>query len=182
MPPGNPAFRQENALNYIPISTSETHDIFNGTVGYNFEYNNIIKIISGVISESYKINTTGPADHIAEVFVLNRPLGPILQNLATKTSTTKSIEIELVVVPPTSIAGFSFDDSECPVGYNTYIFTKCEEFINAQMPLSTETTGRIVIKKNDTYGWSPTDGRFTRNVEWLYQPCVKDGHPYQFLK
>jgi hypothetical protein len=182
LPPGNPVFRQENALNYIPISTSETHDIFNGTVGYNFEYNNVIKIISGVISESYKINTTGPADQVAEVFVLNRPLGPILQNLATKTSTTKSIEIELVVVPPTSIAGFSFDDPECPVGYNTYIFGQCESFINAQMPLSTETTGRIVIKKNDTYGWSPTDGRFTRNVEWLYQPCVKDGHPYQFLK
>ena len=182
LPPGNPAFRQENALNYIPISTSETHDIFNGTVGYNFEYNNVIKIISGVISESYKINTTGPADQIAEVFVLNRPIGPVLQNLATKTSTTKSIEIELVVVPPTSIAGFSFDDPGCPVGYNTYIFNKCKEFIDAQYPLLTEITGKIVIKKNDTYGWSPTDGRFTRNVEWLYQPCVKDGHPYQFLK
>jgi len=182
LPPGNPVFRQENALNYIPISTSETHDIFGGTIGYSYEYNNIIKIISGVISESYKINTTGPADHIAEVFVLNRPLGPILQNLATKTSTTKNIEIELVVVPPTSIAGFSFDDPACPVGYNSYIFTQCEGFINAQMPLSTDTNGGIVFRKNDTYGWSPTDGRFSRNVEWLYQPCVKDGHPYQFLK
>jgi len=182
LPPGNPVFRQENALNYIPISTSETHDIFGGTIGYSYEYNNIIKIISGVISESYKINTTGPADHIAEVFVLNRPLGPILQNLATKTSTTKNIEIELVVVPPTSIAGFSFDDPACPVGYNSYIFTQCEGFINAQMPLSTDTNGGIVFRKNDTYGWSPTDGRFSRNVEWLYQPCVKDSHPYQFLK
>ncbi len=182
LPPGNPAFRKENALNYIPISTSETHDVFNGTVGYSFEYNNIIKIISGVISESYKINTTGPADHIAEVFVLNRPLGPILQNLATKTSTTKNIEIELVVVPPTSIAGFSFDDPECPVGYNSYIFGQCESFIAAQMPLLTDTNRGIIFKKNDTYGWSPTDGRFSRNVEWLYQPCVKDGHPYQFLK
>jgi hypothetical protein len=182
LPPGNPAFRLENALNYIPISTSETHDIFNGTVGYSYEYNNIIKIISGVISESYKINTTGPADHIAEVFVLNRPLGPVLQNLATKTSTTKNIEIELVVVPPTSIAGFSFDDPECPVGYNSYIFSQCEAFIDAQRPLLTDTNGGIVFRKNDTYGWSPTDGRFSRNVEWLYQPCVKDGHPYQFLK
>jgi hypothetical protein len=182
LPPGNPVFRTENVLNYIPISTSENHDLFNGTVSYTYEYNNIVKIISGVISESYRINTTGPTDSVAELFVLNRPLGPVLQSLGTKTSTTKKIEVELVLVPPTSIAGFSLDDPSCPVGIGTYVFNKCEEFIDAQQPTEESGNGMIVSVKSDTYSWSPTDGRYTRNKEWLYQPCYKDGHPYQFMR
>jgi hypothetical protein len=182
LPPGNPVFRKENVLNYIPISTSENYDIFNGTVSYNYEYNNIIKIISGVISESYKIETTGPSDSIAELFILNRPLGPAFQYLGTKTSTSRKVEIDLVLVPPSSIDGFSMDDTNCPVHYNSYVFQKCQEFIESQKPYEESGNGMIVIKKSDTYGWSPTDGRFSRSVEWLYQPCAKDSNPYQFLR
>lgn len=181
LPPGNPVFRLENPINPIPISTSESHDLFEGKITYGFEYNNLIKIISGVISESYKISTTGPTDSVAEIFVLDRPLGPVLQALGTKSSTTKKVEVELVLVPPTSIAGFSMDDSNCPVAVGSYIFDTCEGFINAQMPID-EVNGSIVSVKTDTYGWSPTDGRYSRVKEWLYQPCTKDGHPYQFMR
>ncbi len=181
LPPGNPVFRLESALNPIPLSTSENHDLFNGKVSYTFEYNNLVKIISGVISESYKISTTGPSDSVAEVFVLDRPLGPVLQSLGTKSSTTKRIEVELVLVPPTSIAGFSMDNNNCPVAVGSYVFNTCEGFINAQAPID-EINGSIYSVKTNTFGWSPTDGRYSRVKEWLYQPCTKDGHPYQFMR
>lgn len=178
VPPGNPTFRKERALNPIPVSTSESHDPINGTISYGYEYNNTFKIISGVVSENYKVAITGPADHFAETFVLARPIGPILQALDTKTTTTKSISIDLVLVPPTGIDGFSIHENTCPVWTGGYIFTQCEAFINAQKPIG---SAHQVFKKSDVYSWSPTDGRFSRNVEWLFQPCNKNGDAYQFF-
>lgn len=178
LPPGNPVFRKERALNPIPISTSESHDPLNGTVSYTYEYNNSFKIIQGVVSENYKIAVNGPADQFAETFVLARPIGPILQALDTKTTSTKSVSIDIVVVPPTGLDGFSMDENTCPVWTGGYIFTQCEAFINAQKPLGSESQ---VFKKADVFSWSPTEGRYSRNVEWLFQPCTKRDDAYQIF-
>jgi hypothetical protein len=178
LPPGNPVFRKERPLNPIPLSTSENHDPINGKIEYSYEYDNSFKIISGVVSESYKININGPADVFAEAFVLSRPIGPALQALDTKTATTKSVTIDLILVPPTGIEGFSLDDSRCPVWKNGYIFRECNNFISAQEPLG--GSGQVFVK-TDTYTWSPTEGRFSRSKEWIYQPCTKLNDVYQFF-
>lgn len=178
LPPGNPVFRKERSLNPIPVSTSESHDPFNGTISYTHEYNNSFKIIEGVVSENYKISINGPADQFAETFVLARPIGPILQALDTKTTTTKSVSIDLVLVPPTGIDGFSMDENTCPVWTGGYVFGQCESFIQSQKPLG---TANQIFTKTDTYSWSPTEGRYTRNVEWLFQPCTKNGDAYQIF-
>lgn len=188
----NPAFRKERVLNHIPISTSEGHDPIKGVITYNYEYNNSFKIFSGVISENVSVTTNGPGDQVAEVFVLGRALGPVLQSLSTKTSTTKSVTIELTVPPPTSIKGMVMDNADCPFYTGGTLFTQCEELIEGLKPFGSRqgnswtgaTTGASVgqvFVKQDSYQWSPMDGRYTRNVEWIYQPCTKNGNAYQFL-
>lgn len=189
-PPGNPAFRKENLLNIIPISTSESHDTLKGALGYTFEYNNALKVFSGVIAESVSINVNGPGDQAVELFVLGRPLGPILQRLGTKTVTTKSVNIELVIPPPTTSAAFNMANSTCPVWTGGYIFQTCEAIIEGQKPFgqrysngaslpSSQTKGPYqtdlgaftgdVYVKSDTYSWSPSEGRYARNIEWVFE-------------
>lgn len=88
-PPNNPVYSKNSVLNIIPISTSETHNLKKGSISYSYEFNNKFTIISGVLYESVSIEETGPTDVIGEAFVLGRSLGPVLQNLGTKTSTKK---------------------------------------------------------------------------------------------
>ena len=199
VPPGNPAFRKENLLNIIPISTSESHDTLKGALGYSFEYNNALKVFSGVIAESVSINVTGPGDQAVELFVLGRPLGPVLQTLGTKTATTKSVNIELVIPPPTTSAAFNMAISTCPVWTGGYIFQTCEAIIEGQKPFgqrygtgaslpSSQTKGPYqtalgaftgdVYVKSDTYSWSPSEGRYTRNIEWVFERANTNDFSY----
>jgi hypothetical protein len=202
LPPGNPAFRKENLLNIIPISTSESHDTLKGALGYTFEYNNALKVFSGVIAESVSINVTGPGDQAVELFVLGRPLGPVLQSLGTKTATTKSVNIELVIPPPTTSAAFNMANSTCPVWTGGYIFQTCEAIIEGQKPFgkrfgtgatlpNSQTKGPYqtalgpftgdVYVKSDTYSWSPSEGRYTRNIEWIFEPASTGAFSYLTL-
>ena len=135
--PGNPAFRKQRRLNYIPVSTSEGHDPLKGIITYNHQYTNKTKIFSGVIAESVDISVNGPGDVISEAFIIGRPLGPVLQNLNTRTSTTKSVNIEITVVPPSSAAGFILDNPECPVSTKSQLFQQvyCHQFLKLDLCL-----------------------------------------------
>ena len=203
LPPGNPAFRKENLLNVIPISTSESHDTLKGALGYTYEYNNALKVFSGVIAETVSINVVGPGDQAVELFVLGRPLGPVLQTLGTKTATTKSVNIELVIPPPTSSAAFNMANNTCPVWTGGYIFQTCEAIIEGQKPFGKRYANTVslpnadstikgpyqtalgpftgdVYVKSDTYSWNPSEGRYSRNIEWVFEP--QNTNAFSYLK
>jgi hypothetical protein len=82
-------------------------------------------------------------------------------------------------------------NNSCPVWTGGYIFQTCEAIIEGQKPYGqrlgtgtnlpdsqtkgvyTNTLGPFngdVFVKSDTYSWNPSEGRYTRNVEWIYQP------------
>lgn len=192
--PGNPAFRKERRLNYIPVSTSEGHDPLKGIISYNYQYNNKTKIFSGVIAEAVDISVNGPGDVVNEAFVLGRPLGPVLQSLNTKTATTKNVSIELTVVPPSTSKGFLLDNTDCPLYTGGNLFKQVEDLVEGLKPfgevkssvfygLSQAAARGNVFVKSNTYGWNPIEGKYTRNIEWVYQPCSLSGSTYdkQFL-
>ena len=183
--PGNPAFRKQRRLNYIPVSTSEGHDPLKGIITYSHQYTNKTKIFSGVIAESVDISVNGPGDVISEAFVIGRPLGPVLQNLNTRTSTTKSVNIEITVVPPSSAQGFLLDQTQCPVYTGSQLFQQIEDLVEGLKPYGQAKstvlnfnrnahTGNVFIKSN-TYNWNPAEGKYSRSVEWVYQPCQLNG-------
>jgi len=180
----NIMFSKERLLNTSPISCSEEHDPRHGTINYNYEYNNRFTHLSGVISETVRINDNGPADVINEAFVLGRRLGPALQNLGSRTSSRKEVSIEISVVPPWSIAGFVLNNKECPLYTGGAVFSGISGMIKDFRPFSSTrsaglfagdavgcNTGGVSYVSSDTTTWDPIGGRFTRNVAWIYQHC-----------
>jgi hypothetical protein len=188
-PPNNPVYSKHGLLNIIPVSTSESHNTRKGTIAYSYDFNNKFTMISGVIAESVSIEDTGPVDVIGEAFVLGRALGPVLQNLGTKTTAKKSVSIEVTVVPPSSLAGFFMQNSACPLWTGGTIFTTITGILEALKPFgdrassfigsssvtrvgaATNATGQVFIAKDDQ-SWDPTNGKYVRAVGWNYQQCT----------
>lgn len=184
----NPIYRPENLLNIIPISTSEGYNPRKGTISYTYEYNNRPRMISGVYFETITINDTGPADVISEAFVLGRRLGPVLQNLGARTTSKKEITIELGLPLPSSIGGCLLTNKECPIYTGGPVYSQVETLINGLQPFGDRNTNiwgsfdqrtgppignaGQVYKATDTQSWNPSDGRYTRNVSWIYQQCT----------
>ena len=187
--PSNPIYCNESLLNIIPISTSEGHDPKKGTISYNCEYSNKFNMISGTISESITISETNPVDVISESFVLGRRLGPVLQSLGARTSSKKSVNIEVTVQPPSSIQGFLMTSVECPVYTGGPVFGVIDMLIEGLKPYGDRgnniwmfgnldqrtgpkngNQGQVFVTENNI-SWNPTEGRFSRSVGWVYQPC-----------
>jgi len=186
-PPNNPVYSKHGQLNIIPISTSETHNIKKGTISYSYEFNNKFTIISGVLYENISIEENGPTDVIGEAFVLGRSLGPVLQNLGTKTSTRKSITIEVGVVPPSSMGGFFMQNNTCPLWTGGTVYQTITGIIEGLKPFGDRASyifgnanfnrgnnnaqGQVYVT-NDTQSWDPTNGRYSKSVGWVYQQCT----------
>ena len=188
--PRNPVYSRENILNIIPVSTTEAHDPRKGTINYTYEFTNKFTLISGVIAETININDTGPIDVINEAFVLGRRLGPVLQSLGSKTSSKKDITVEVIVMPPTGLAGFTMTNKECPLWTGGTVYTTIVGIIEGLKPFgdrSTSIFGNLVndtrtggptnvpgqvYTTQDNQTWNPTEGRFSRSVSWTYQTCT----------
>jgi hypothetical protein len=186
-PPNNPVYSKNSVLNIIPISTSETHNPKKGSISYSYEFNNKFTIISGVLYENVSIEETGPTDVIGEAFVLGRSLGPVLQNLGTKTSTRKSVTIEVGVVPPSSMGGFFMQNNTCPLWTGGTVYQTITGIIEGLKPFGDRASyifgsanfnrgnnnaqGQVYVT-NDTQSWDPTNGRYSKSVGWVYQQCT----------
>jgi len=179
----NPIFSKERLLNINPVSCTEDHDTRKGIIGYSYEFSNRFTYLSGVLSENIRISDNGPADVINEAFVLGRRLGPALQNLGSRTSSKKDLSIEVSVVPPFNIAGFVLNNKECPVYTGGAVFSGVSGLINDFKPFSLTrlngvfggagnvTTSGTAYVSSDTTIWDPIQGKYTRNVSWIYQHC-----------
>jgi hypothetical protein len=188
-PPNNPVYAKHGLLNIIPVSTSESHNTRKGTISYSYDFNNKFTMISGVIAESVNIEDSGPVDVIGEAFVLGRALGPVLQNLGTKTTAKKSVSIEVTVVPPSSLAGFFMQNNVCPLWTGGTIFTTITGILEALKPFgdrassfigssavtrvgsATNAEGQVFVSQ-DNQSWDPTNGKYVRSVAWNYQQCT----------
>jgi len=187
--PGNPIYSYERPLNVNPVSTSETHDPRKGTINYTYEYSNKFKYFPNTISESITISDTHPSQVINEAFVLGRRVGPVLQDLGTITSAKKEINLELVVIPPTSIQGHFMSHPECPLCISGDLYNGINIMLNQLKPFGdrpinvfgqlgtrTPTTGDEgnLYLANDTHSWEPSAGVYKRNIAWVYQHCSVD--------
>jgi hypothetical protein len=182
-PPNNPTYSKEPLLNTIPISTTESHDPRKGSISYTYEFNNRFRFLSGVLSEVITVNDTGPTEVINQAFVLGRRLGPVIQSLGTRTNANKSVTIEVIVAPPTGSAGFFISSQECPLWTGGTTYKTIEDLIKGFQPFGERLSnvfgntmarasqpGQVFITQDDT-SWAPTEGRYTRNIAWVYQTC-----------
>jgi hypothetical protein len=185
----NPVFRAERLLNVIPRSTSEGHDHKKGIISYGYEFDNKTSVLSGVLTENINITDNAPADVVAEIFVLGRSLGPVLQSLGTKTACTKDLSIDITVIPATGLDQFFMSSSSCPLFTGGQLYQDLQRIVEAFRPFGNRAPASELLGSNgaglvnhnmigqcyvdrDTQSWNPSDGRYTRNVSWKYQQCT----------
>ena len=178
--PNNPVYCVERLLNVIPVSTSEGHDPRKGTISYTHEFNNVHNLIDGVISQNISINNEAPSDTISETPVIGRALGPILSKTG-RSSARKTVSVDIVVRPPIEIDGFFQTNSLCPVWTGGMVYNKIENLIEGNKPFGIADSSifpglvknrlGIAFVTSDQTTWSPTTGRYSRSVSWIYQPC-----------
>ncbi len=184
----NPINSRESLLNPIPISTSETFDPKKGSISYSYEFSNKLSAISGAISESVTVNDTGPTDVLAEVFVLGRQLGPVLQNLGAKTTTTRDVNIDLTVMPPTGFNGFFMTQTACPLYKSGSIYNLVSAMVSGLRPFGARDNsvfpggsraslnrGQVFVRRDDE-SWNPSEGRYSRSISWAYQQCTTENN------
>jgi len=151
-------------LNAIPITTQFGTNQANGTITYTYEYNDRpSNCISNARSESITINDTIPGDLIAQLTVLGRTSGPLLQSIGTKTpALQRSLSVEAVVLPSTGCTADLLLSAR-PTGDVNAIVSAIEA----------DLTGSYnqVFRTSDSSSWNPKTGRFSQNVTWTYSDC-----------
>jgi len=158
-------------INPIPVNITESHRKHVGEIDYSFEFNNRpLNLIPGSVSETLNINDTFPAQQIAEVFVLGRKLGPVLQNLGTVTSSTRDVTFEVVLPRPRALAQrFIFP----AVQYQA--ITGVVEQLNPKYTFGTSTPAVNAIRsyvKTDNQSYDPLEGRIRIQKTWVWQRAV----------
>lgn len=154
-------------LNPYPNSQTVTHQFNKGIIAYNFEFNNRpLALVSGAISEVLSVidsNASGLVDTIGVHMVLNRALGPVLQDIGTTPETKRSVSYECVLPAPTY--GGSGNNI-------TYLMSlKPREQVNALLSGLTPTNyapGYLFVGQ-DEENWSPLTQRYSRQYSWVYE-------------
>lgn len=186
-PPNNPIYSYERLLNVIPVSTAEGYDPRKGTISYSYEYTNKFNYFSGVIAENISMTDNNPTDVVSEVFVLGRRLGPVIQNLGARTTAKRELTVDVVVLPPSALAGFVMTNTACPLYTGGTIYTAIDTLVKQLKPFgdrpvavfgntgtrlnTVNDTGQVFIA-GDTTSWNPVNGTFSRSVSWIYQQCT----------
>lgn len=158
---------QTNAIfNPIPLNVTESHRSHAGEIDYSIEFNNRpINIIPGSISETLSINDNFPSQQIAEIFVLGRRMGPVIQDLGTTTAATREVSFEIVLPRPTQIAArFIFPQYQYQAAIDVV------EQLNPKYMFGVNPYA--IVKsyvKSDTQNYNPLEGRISIQKSWMWQ-------------
>ena len=151
-------------FNTGPLSETYGYNIEEGTVTYNIAFDNrSVHCVTGVISETINVTKKRPTDVYAEIKILGRAAGPLLQDIGTKTAFTQDLSISAAVVPSTVCAtGDNYFDAAPTVQY--------DDIVNA-LESSISTNGNTVFRTADSETFDVKTGRYTRQASWIYTSC-----------
>jgi hypothetical protein len=160
--------RNESPLHPIPIQITEGFNPAEGSVTYSWAYNNRpLNLVSGSISETLTVNDNFPSQQIAEIFVIGRRLGPIIQDLGTYTSASRDVTFEVLFLRPTGLSGLRF-----PKTAYQAITGIVESFNPTYLlgPTPINSNCKAFVKSN-TENWSVSEGRFVKTKSWAWTKC-----------
>lgn len=151
-----------------PIVKTRTIGVnpINGTITYNYEYDNTLNsAISGdcILSQNITIDDQLETNVFAEQIILGRAVGPILQDIGTVTAKVRTVNIELSVIPPTSLSSVAELWKPVPTG-------AINSFVNM---IYSDLTGNYeqVFISSQNQNWNFTLGRYNATVGYTYVGC-----------
>lgn len=174
-------------LNLAPTSFNETLNPIAGTITYSVSYNTKpAPLLSGAVNATISITDNNSADIVAEAFVLGRPLGPVLQKVG-KSRGERQISLEATYPVPTGFDGIHPQSPRCIIYHTSTASSPAYSGINMLIeslkpvgsmafsslqgvPLSAYpmSLNGQVFRTSDTETWNPFEGRYSRNVTWIY--------------
>ncbi len=137
-------------LNTSPINTSVGRNPTTGLINYSAEYNNRPSTtISGARSEKIVVSYANQTDIFAELAILGRIAGPLVQTISTRTGSQKTVSIEAILPAKTNIfTPTQPDGNSLASGY---------------VPSAT-----FVYKSQDQESSDQNTGRYSKVVSWKY--------------
>ena len=161
------------SLNLRPFSATIGKNPIVGIISYSFVYNNRpSNLVAGARSEIVNVadSVTG-GQSFAEIFVLERSYGPILQDLGTRPSFKRNLSIELVMDRPTvsgTVESIRSAFHESNPRRHSATSGNIENIINAVNPqnMGFSETYSDLPQEN----WNFLKGRYSYNQTWTYVP------------
>lgn len=141
----------------IEKSSSVTKGTLNGRINYDYEFEvRFVSINNSNVYEDFvEITKKNQSKIIAQIPVLGRAIGPVVQDKSTQSGEVYTINYSAKLYP-TSITII------LPEGISAACFTLIKNVL-----LSSNYEDRLFHKIDDVEGWSPKMGRYTRQVSFV---------------
>ena len=149
-------------LNPLPLNYSTAFNPKAGTITYSYEYDTrpsacLSNANGNALMTTVTVTNQNQADIFAKRFVPGRQLGPILQNINTKSEKRRQVVIEAMFIPSDGCVAYSDQPNT-----NTFI-----QNFNPKGANAGPSNG--CYKDGDEEVWVPSEGRYTRTVSWTYE-------------
>lgn len=139
-------------LNVQPLNKTVGKNPVTGSITYNISYDDRpSNLIANSLSETIVVSDIGAGQSFAEIFVLGRSSGPVLQDLSTVTVTQREVSIECVLNT---------------TGSNSLLNGKPD--ISSILTAVRPTTSQVfAFPFSET--WDSKNGRYSYRIGWIYQ-------------
>lgn len=143
-------------LNPFPAQSTIGSNPKAGTISYNYSYNTRpTNCVNGALSEVITIVDNNPGQVVAQIPILGRVHGPILQDIGTYTARSRQLTIELIM--PSS-------GTSCNPMSNKPSSSILNSIISNVQP-----NGTKVFKEQDSETWNFSQGAYSRQISWLWE-------------
>ncbi len=139
-------------LNPTALQTQVGSNQVAGTVSYDYEYDDRpTATISGARSEHIFQDDDNAADVFAKIPVMQQPIGPVMQDIGSKTEKHRTISIT----------------AQMPAKTMSYTPTRpsTSSILASYIPTGTHSA---VFVSRDQEHWDPYTGQYSRNTTWEY--------------
>lgn len=144
-------------LNYEPVTQAISMNPANGRISANFDYNDRpSQVIDYVAGEFINLSDGLSSDKFAEIFVLGRRNGPIIQDLQSQSSRTRNLSYECTVPRSSGLNLMS------PLN-NPSFSGQLQSLVSQVRP-----TEGVVMVAGQSANYSPSTGRFSYTCDWIY--------------
>jgi len=149
-------------INPVALNYSIGHNPTRGIITYNYTFDSRpCNYIAGALFEDIDVTDSLPTDVFAQIAILGRPWGPILQNINTVTASTRTVNITASMGPATGCSSIINDINNKP------------NVTGLLCALQSDLSGENIqlFKSVDNESWKPKTGVYSRTVTWTYVPC-----------
>jgi len=163
------------ALNMIAASTQINRNPVAGTINYSYQYDTrrplCLSSNPNILSENITISDNGLTNTIAIISILGRAAGDILQDTRTKSHRTRTMSVDIIILPPTGCLTSALKIGgvlqQSPYYDVRSIFLSMDNYLRSLYD-------QVYIVQNDD-SWSNDLSSYNRVVQWKFADCSNTG-------